>query len=197
MTNLKDSKSFVSIKAAAAEIKSGDTVWVGNTSSISEEFLSALAERQNELKNVTILAAKGNRPCKILDEIKYKDSFRVLSFFTEALVQTYEKGDKVEFIMSSAAKSVAAVCKQFSINAIAIAVCPPDQDGYSSVGTSGGFITPSINDFPGITKRIAIIDPNLPDNPENENREMLDLSTFDFICESTKNSPKVSDNSVA
>ncbi len=197
MKNLKDSKSLGSMKAAAAEIKSGDTVWVGNTNSISEEFLSALADRQDELENVTILAANGKRPCKILDEIKNSGSFRVLSFFTEALIQTYERGDKVEFLMSPAAKAITAVCKEFSVNTIAVAVCPPNQEGKSGVGTAGAFITPSINNFPGITKRIAIIDPNLPDNTKNESREMLDLSTFDFICDSTQNPTKVADNRIA
>lgn len=184
MKNFNSGLNIVTVKAAAKEICSGDTVWVGSADSISQEFLNTLAERQSELENVTILAEKGSCSCKILDELKYKSSFHVISFFTEALVQTYQSGNKVEFFKFTAPKTIEAVCRQFDVNAIAVAVCPPGENGNCNVGKSGNFLTPIINSYPGIKKRIAIIDKNLPVG--NGSESLLPLSSFDFVCEPEK-----------
>lgn len=81
MNNKSDKYVMASIEAIVNEMRSGDTIWAGSTTSISVAFLDALAKRQNELKNVTILVARGNKPCKILDELKYK----ILSAFSPFL----------------------------------------------------------------------------------------------------------------
>ncbi len=183
MKETNSSKYRVSVKTAAAQIESGDTIWVGNTTSISKEFLDALTERQDELKDVTILANKGNEPCKILDELKFRTSFKVMSFFNEGLQETYKNGNRAEFLRSTADETVAAICRQFGVNTIAVAVCPPDINGYCNVGKSGSFVTPTINSFGGVKKRIAIIDEKLPAASEMKSSSVLKLSTFDCICQ--------------
>ena len=183
MKNSTENNNTVSVKTAAAQIKSGDTIWVGNTTSISKEFLDALTDRQNELKNVTILANKGNESCKVLDELKYRSSFKVMSFFKDGLVETYKNGNKVELLRSTADETVDAVCRQFGVNTIAVAVCPPDSNGNCNVGQSGNFLTPAINTFGGVTKRIAIIDGSLPAINDNSSKSTIKLSAFDCICQ--------------
>ena len=185
MKNSKENVSYVSVENAAAAIKSGDTIWVGNTTGISNAFLEALAERQSELKDVTILANKGNEPCKILDELKYRDSFHVLSFFGDALVQAYKKGeneDKIKFLMSGSNAGTELICKQFGVNTIALGVCPPDDDGRCSLGKSGASITLAFNKNKGIAKRIAIIDENIPSATEKKSDNTLSLLQFDYVC---------------
>jgi len=185
MKNFKNDVSYVSAECAAAAIKSGDTIWVGNTTGISNAFLEALAKRQNELKDVTILANKGSVPCNILDELKYRDSFHVLSFFKDALVQAYEGSDKEEktkFLMSGTKTAIEMICKQFGVNTIAIGVCPSDSDGYCSLGKSGAFLTLAFNNYNGITNRIAIIDDDIPSATGNKGENEISLSQFDYIC---------------
>lgn len=185
MKNLKPDASFASVEFAAAAIKSGDTIWVGNTTGISNEFLEALAKRKNELKNVTILANKGNLPCNILDELKYSDSFHVLSFFKDALVQAYkgsEKTEKTKFLMSGTKVAIEMICKQFGVNTIAVGVCPPDCDGYCNLGKSGAFITLAFNKYEGVSKRIAIIDKDIPFADGNKDEKEISLSQFDYVC---------------
>lgn len=185
MNNNKENTSMLSVEAAANEIKSGDTIWVGCESSISKSFLDALAERHNELNDVTILAERGDISCKFLEELKYKKSFRVLSFFTEALIETYKSGNKADFFKFTAPKTIDAICKQFNVNTIAVAVCPPDENGNCNVGKSGNYITPLINNYSGITKRIAIIDQNLPMAIGIESETVLPASAFDLVSESS------------
>lgn len=182
MNNKSDKYVMASVEAIVNEIESGDTIWAGNTTSISVAFLDALAKRQNELKNVTILVAKGNTPCKILDELKYKDSFRVVSFFTEALVQTFKKGNASGLLMSSAETTIEAICNQFGVNTIAVSVCPPDDKKNCNVGKSGNYITTTINKYSGITKRFAIVDQNLSSAVGNESETTLPLSIFDLVA---------------
>ena len=182
MNNQTEKYVMASVDTIASEIKSGDTIWVGSTTSISTAFLDALSKRQNELENVTILAAKGNIPCKILDELKYKGSFRVLSFFTEALVETFQKGDNTGLLMSTADTTIEAICKQFGVNTIAVSVCPPDTEEKCNVGRSGNYITTTISKYSGITKRYAIIDQNLPAAVGNDSETTLPLSVFNLVA---------------
>lgn len=57
---------LVKSEDAAAKIKSGDTLWVGSTLCIPYDFLDALADRYEELSNVTILSNMFLNPSKIL-----------------------------------------------------------------------------------------------------------------------------------
>ena len=182
MNNQSDKYVMASVEAIANEIKSGDTIWAGSTSSISEAFLDALAKRHNELKDVTILVAKGNRSCKILDELKYKDSFRVLSFFQEAMVQTFRKGNSANLLMASGDATIEAICKQFGVNTIAVSICPPDINDNCNVGKSGNYITTTISKYPGITKRFAIVDQNLSSAVGVEGVTSLPLSIFNLVA---------------
>ena len=176
--------TLLTVEDAVNEIKSGDTVWVGSASSISTDFLDALSARQGELENVTILAEKGSLPCAILDELKYKSTFRVMSFFTEALSQTYAKGNKAAFFKFTAPKTIEAVCREFGVNTVAITVCQPDTDGNVNLGKAGNFVTPLINSYAGVTKRIAILDQTLDAADEHETK--LALSDFDVVCQRNK-----------
>lgn len=182
MREFSDCIEIISVEAAAAEINSGDTIWAGSASSISVAFLNALSKRQHELKNITILVFKGNNPCALLDELKNKSSFKVLSFYEEAFVNTYNNGDKFKLLKSSAASAIEAVCIQFEVNTIAVAVCPPDRDGNCNVGESGSYLTPAIHRFNGITKRIAIIDKNLLAATGNKSKSTIRITEFDYIC---------------
>ena len=181
MKNLNDNARYVSTEHAAASIKSGDTIWLGNGASSYDAFLEALMERQNELKDITILFSKGKATCKILDELKYKSTFHVISFFKEALVQTYEN-DKITFLQSASGSLFDMICKEFGVNTVVAAVCPLDNEGNCNVGKAGAYITPMINKHSGITNRIAIIDGNLPCKAGRNDETTISLSSFNCVC---------------
>lgn len=181
MKNLNDNASYISAERAAATIKSCDTLWVGNGASSYDAFLEALMKRQDELKDITILFSKGHAPCKILDELKYKSTFHVISFFKEALVQTYGN-NKIRFIQSASGALLEMICKEFGVNTIVAAACPPDEQGYCNVGKAGAYITTMINRHAGITNRIAIIDEELPCAVGSKEETAISLTSFDCVC---------------
>ncbi|PKM73139.1 MAG: hypothetical protein CVU91_06120 [Firmicutes bacterium HGW-Firmicutes-16] len=181
MKNLNDNARYESAEHVAASIKSGDTIWVGNGASIYDAFLEALMKRQDELKDITILFSEGQAPCKILDELKYKSTFRTISFFKEAFVQTYGK-DKITFIQSASGALLDMICKEFGVNTVVAAVCPPDEKGYCNVGKAGAYITPLINKHAGISNRIALIDENLPLAIGRKDETAISLASFDCVC---------------
>lgn len=192
MKNCKENENYVSAERAAAAIKSGDTIWVGDTTSNYNTFLEALVKRENELEDVTILLNKSTVPCTILDELRYKNTFHVISFFKEALIQTYKK-DKIAFLQSESKAAVARICRQFGVNTLVSAVCPPDQDGFFNVGKAGVFITAIINKYPGITNRIAIIDELLPFADGINSETSIPLASFNYVCSDSVQEPEINE----
>lgn len=75
---------------AVAGIKSGDCIYVQGSTSIPETLMSALAERGDELRDVTVYSgfgvAKGESP---ICRKEYKDSFLVDSFFVNNSVRKW------------------------------------------------------------------------------------------------------------
>ena len=122
-----------------------------------------------------------HEPCKILDEIKYRSTFHVISFFKEALVQTY-KSDKITFLKSTSGSALEMICKEFGVNTVVAAVCPSDNEGNCNVGKSGAYITPIINKHEGIINRIAIIDSSLPCATGRTDETAIALSAFNSVC---------------
>ncbi|MFB0920704.1 MAG: hypothetical protein QMB62_07465 [Oscillospiraceae bacterium] len=181
MKNTNENIAYVSAELAAAAIKSGDTIWVGNTTSGYSAFLKALANRRNELHDVTILLNKGIAPCEILDELSFRNSFRVISFFKEALIKTYEE-DKRAFLKSASNTIIDMICKQYGVNTMVAELCPPDSEGFCNVGAQGVYIMPMINSYSGITRRIAIIDEKLTKAAGKKAETEIPLSAFDYIC---------------
>ncbi len=172
---------YASAELAAAAIKSGDTIWVGNTTGGYSAFLEALANRRNELHDVTILLNKGTAPCEILDELSFRNSFRVISFFKEALIKTFE-GDKRAFLKSQSNSVIDMICKQYGVNTMVAELCPPDSEGFCNVGTKGVYIIPMINSHSGLTRRVAIIDEQLSPAAGKKSETEVPLSVFDCVC---------------
>ena len=181
MKKTNENAEYVSAELAAAAIKSGDTIWVGNTTSGYSAFLEALANRGQELHDVTILLNKGTAPCEILDELSFRNSFRIISFFKEALIKTFEE-DKRSFLKSQSNTLINMICKQYGVNTMVAELCPPDSEGFCNVGTQGVYIMPMINSYSGITRRIAIIDEQLSPAVGKKNETEIPLSAFDYVC---------------
>ena len=99
------------IRDTASAINPGDVVWVGGTEGAANEFLSALAERRNELRGVTLLVVTGSEPNKYLEQLRHCGNVRVLSFYRDAITETYRTGDKREFLTSPATKAIDLICR--------------------------------------------------------------------------------------
>lgn len=172
----------VAIDAAASDICSSDTLWLGGTTGTAGDFLDALVARAGELKDVTIIAITGRDSSAALETLKREYGFCVLSFFSDALKQTFTEGDRCKFAAAPAAKMVGAICEKYSVNTAVVPLCPPDEIGMCRVGAGESFVAPAIFGFEGVTKRIALLDPGMSPASGRAAATELSVSGFDVVA---------------
>lgn len=148
---------FVSQQEAANMIESGDRVWVGNTCNVPFEVLDVLADRYEELEDVTILSHMFANPLKMLSDIKYRKAFRQISYFPNAQERHAHDVGLLEYAplpLSYVADSVDNVYKG---NVVLVETCEPDEDGNVNLGLWGEFFTTQVLRGKNIEKCIAVV----------------------------------------
>jgi len=164
------------IRDTAAGIRSGDVVWVGGTEGAASEFLSALSERRDELHDVTLLVVTGSEPNKYLEQLRHTGSIRVLSFYRDAITETYKTGDKRAFLTSPAVKAIGLICSSYGVNTMVVPVCQPKADGSCAVDPKQVQTALAVSACPTVTKRIALLDYSL-----KPSADAFQLDEFDLI----------------
>jgi len=172
----------VTINAAASDIHSGDTLWLGGTIGAAGDFLEALVARAGELKDVTVIAITSRGGSAALETLKHEYGFRVLSFFSDALMQTFTEGDRCKFAASPAAKMISIICEKYGVNTVVVPLCPPDESGVCRVGAGESFVAPTVFGFSGVTKRIALLDPDMFPASGHAAATELPVSGFDVVA---------------
>lgn len=152
---------YVSAAEAVKLIENGDHIYIQGSTSVPEALCQALADRGNELRDVTVYSAfcvaKGPAPyCKP----EYKDSFLVDSFFVSNSVRKYiEEGYGTmtpRFLGEVPALFRDGTCR---VDVAFINCSLPDEDGYVSFGVSADLATSAVECADRI---IAQINPNMP-----------------------------------
>ena len=132
-------KKTMTAQEAVRLVKDGGTVFVGTNSSLAYGLLDALAERENELKDVTIACSMIMRPSRALSCGK----FRVLSYF---LGGQERKSPSLEFT-SVHLHQVDIWCHETAKPDVAFfEVSLPDENGFMSLGPSGVAVGAYIRD---------------------------------------------------
>lgn len=163
---------------AASKIESGDVIWIGSALSVPYGFLDKLAERAESLRDVTLVGNMFIRKHEILSNTKYQDSFKIFSIInTQAMPAPMAN---VHFVYSTSGSVEQNVCKRFGINAMAVEVCPPDNDGTCNLGAFGTYITAFVSRYSEMKKRILVINDSQPEGGKEE-RNFINLSTGDCI----------------
>ena len=152
---------YTSAEEAVKLIKSGHHVYIQGSTSIPEVLVKAMADRGNELRDVTIYTgfavAKGPAPfCKP----EYKDSFLVDSFFVNNSVRKWIS----EGYGSMTPRFLGEVPALFRDGTwpldVALINCSlPNEDGYVSFGISADLATAAVECAPIL---IAQINPHMP-----------------------------------
>ncbi|MGI5978245.1 MAG: hypothetical protein ACOX66_01950 [Oscillospiraceae bacterium] len=167
------------IRDTAEHIHSGDVVWVGDTEGTAADFLSALAARRNELDNVTLLVVAERKPNASLETLRHCGGFRVLSFYSGAIQETYRDGsqrDRYKFLTSPAGKALGLVCRHYNVNTMVLPVSQPDKNGCCSVSKTAALAAEFVSTCPSVTNRIALIDSSM-----QHSKATLPLASFDTI----------------
>lgn len=119
----------ITMPEAASKIKSGDTLWMGSSLCIPYALMDCLAERADELSNVTLLGNMYLAPVQILMEPSLKKSFHTITFFPNVLERMAASFGTIDYHSAPYGSLIEAVTKVYKANVVAVEVCPPDEDG--------------------------------------------------------------------
>lgn len=189
MTEIQySSDKYITLTEAAEAIESGDTIWLGSSLSISNDFLWALSKRNDELENVTLLTHKPQNPNPMLTHLKYLKAFHLASFMGSYSFSENSDAGVPGFRQTPYGTFSRMICETFKVNTIVTELCPPDEAGNCDYGTFGTGTTPYISNYEGITKTIAILNSHQPSG----NTAKIHLENVDYICESEHALPCIS-----
>ncbi len=129
---------YVSPSEAVSLINSGDSIYIQGSTSIPEVLSQALADRGNELKDVTIYAAfaVGRREAPFCRP-EYKEAFNVKSLFVANNIRRW-LADGYGTTIPAFLGEIPAMFRDgtLPLDAVFLNVSPPDKDGYCSFGVS-------------------------------------------------------------
>lgn len=129
---------YVSPTEAVCLIDSGDSIYIQGSTSIPEVLSQALADRGNELKDVTIYAAfaVGRREAPFCKP-EYKEAFNVKSLFVANNIRRW-LADGYGTTIPAFLGEIPAMFRDgtLPLDAVFLNVSPPDKDGYCSFGVS-------------------------------------------------------------
>lgn len=121
---------------AAGCIESGDTVYIGTCSSVAHVLCEALADRADELENVTLTCSQIIRPMRIFSG-ETPETFRCISYFMGPQERNMYSRGLAEYT-SVHLSQVDIFCRETAPARVAFfEVSEPDEDGYMSYGATG------------------------------------------------------------
>lgn len=180
-------KNNNTIKDAAAGIKSGDVIWVGYAKEISDEFLEALADRHNELRNVTIVGHNFLKLHDFFGDPAYSEAFHIVNF-TDMPARPQ---DRFLCNMENRYPPEGSICSEIAgelkINVLAVKTCPVNDQGQVLLSTFAKNATCDILYYNELARTIAITDEKMRPakrfSLERDLRLMVNARYFDLICE--------------
>ncbi len=180
---------LVTMAEAAGKITSGDAIWMGSSLSIPYDFMDALADRYEELSNITLMGNMYLSPVKVLFDPTYKKTFHTISFFPNVFERMSADMGIVDIHSAPFGSLLETVTAVYKANVVAVEVCPPDEDGYCNVGLLGTNYTPNIMKMDCIKKHIAVINSFQPVATGNDELTRIHISRFDCIVENHHDIP--------
>lgn len=154
-------KNSVSAREAVKLIKDGDSIYVQGSTSIPEVLLEALAERGNELRNVTVYSgfAVGKGPSPLCKE-EYKNAFLIDSFFVNNSVRKWI-GEGYGATTPCFLGEVPSLFREgyWKLDYAFLNCSLPDEEGYVSFGVSADVAVSAVECAKYI---IAQINPAMP-----------------------------------
>ena len=153
--------NYITAQQAVQLIESGDSVYIQGSTSIPEVLCQALADRGNELKDVTIYAAFAVGRCEApFCRPEYKEAFNIRSLFVANNIRRWLAegyGSTIPAFLGE----IPALFRDgtLPLDAVFLNVSPPDEDGYCSFGVSADLAVSAVE---GSRKVIAQINRSMP-----------------------------------
>ena len=126
---------LMTAQEALRMVHSGDRVYIGTCSSVAEGLCDVLADRADELEDVTLLSSNVVAPLRILEG--KSDTFRLHSYFLGPQERNMLRAGRGDYT-SVHLHEIEIFCRETSApNVALLEVSPPDEEGYMSFGPSG------------------------------------------------------------
>lgn len=129
---------YMSAAQAVQLIESGDSIYIQGSTSIPEVLSQALADRGNELRDVTVYAAFAVGRCEApYCRPEFKDVFKVKSLFVANNIRRW-LAEGYGTTIPAFLGEIPALFRDgtLPLDAVFLNVSPPDKDGYCSYGVS-------------------------------------------------------------
>ena len=123
-------------KEAASKVKSGERVYIGQTSSIAYALAEALMDREDELEDVTICSSNIARPLKC-HEPGHSKAFKLCTFFMGNAERKIQDPDIMEFTPVLITQDAIWVEHGARPDWAFLEVSQPDEEGFMSFGAGG------------------------------------------------------------
>lgn len=181
----------ITMEEAAKKVNSGDTMWLGNTLTIPYAFMDAIAERHEELKNVTIIGNMFLGMNQIMLDTMYKKSFQTISIFPNMLERMAAMECNIDFNSVPYEWAVESVSDVYKTNVVCLEVCPPDEDGTCNAGLLGTCFSPDIFRHDNTKLRIGVINGKQPRASGDPDLVKYPVEMFDFFVYNEHDIPAV------
>ena len=170
---------FVSAQEAISAIKPGSTILIGESCGEPQTLVEALVETKERLKGTRII------DCRRITGSKYAqlyDYFHIVTLhITPDSRQAVHTG-KSDFlpIKLSEVHTLFQVNSLLPIDVALVQVCPPDRQGYCSLGVSAGYTLDA-----ALSARMVIAEVN-KQMPRTYGRNQLGIDRFDYLVETSR-----------
>ena len=178
---------MVTMNEVARAVKPGDRIWLGQATQIPCAFLDEMhahmTDPDYDYHDIFIIYNCANMPFNMMFDPETKKHFRFFSFFNLPLERmSIEMG--IEESAGCNYDQLHMGPFVYGCNALALQVCPPDEDGYCNVGAYGVSTNDIICNNPLITKKIAFIDKTGQFPVKGARKDTaIHISEFDYICD--------------
>lgn len=170
---------------AVSIVGSGESVFIHTAGATPQVLVNALAQRGDELKDVTIYQMHTEGSAPYIDE-KYGDAFRVKALFVGPNIRSAVNDGRADFIPSFFSE-VPYMFRSavLPVDVAIIQVSPPDKHGFCSLGISVETTKAAVD---VATKIIAQINPKMP---RTHGDGLIHISRFDTYLEHESELPEI------
>ncbi len=161
---------------AVKMVASGDTVYIGTASSVAYELADALADRADELENVTIASGLNLRPSKVFTDLRFKHT----TYFMGPMERYALKNGVLDYSSIHLHEWETWIRDIAHIDVAFIEVTPPDENGFVNMGTNGAGLGAAI--LRNVKKVVLSVNPYV--SWCNGTDSVIPISVADAIVES-------------
>ena len=127
---------LMSAQEAVGLVKSGDTVYLGASSSVAYGLCQALGQREHELEGIRLVSSQVFRPLRIMSG-EVPGAFHTCSFFMGPQERVMRDKGLLDYTSVNLSQ-VDIFCRETAPADVAFfEVSPPDENGYMSFGGDG------------------------------------------------------------